>query len=166
VTRHTAKGAAFTAMVLEVFRLHGQLMAAGTRLGRGLDLTASRWQVLGALALESRALTVAEIGRAMGMTRQGVQRVVLDVEAAGLVRRVPHSGNRRARPVELSRRGRAVYAEISRRQAPWANRCAEALTGAELDALVRNLRRVGQAVGSEAAGPQRAAPVRAARKGV
>lgn len=141
-----AAGAAFTALVLEVFRLNGRLLAAGNQLGDGLDLTATRWQVLGAVALSQGAATVAEIGRLMGMTRQGVQRVVDDLEAAGLVRRVAHASNLRARPVELTEAGVARYAAITRRQVPWAIRCAEGFPPAELDALVARLRTIGQRV--------------------
>jgi DNA-binding MarR family transcriptional regulator len=146
---HSPQGAAFTSLVLEVFRLNGMLVAAGNELGRGLHLTSARWQVLGAIALGNRPLTVAEIARTMGMTRQGVQRVTNDLEEAGLVQRAPHPVHRRARPVELTVQGRASYAAISRRQVPWANRCAEALTTARLETAVRSLRTLRQSVESQ-----------------
>ena len=58
---HTKAGAAFTALVLEVFRFNGRLLAAGDRLGEPLGLTSARWQVLG--AVEEKPLPVAQIGR-------------------------------------------------------------------------------------------------------
>src|SRR5918999_264741 len=69
-------GALFTDIVLEVFRLNGALIAAGNALANGTGLTSARWQVLGAVALAAASPTVAQIARAMGLTRQGVQRLV------------------------------------------------------------------------------------------
>src|SRR4051812_18002732 len=70
---HTESGAALTEIVLEVFRLNGALLAAADVLAEPAGLTASRWQVLAAIADAPR--TVAEISRRMGLTRQGVQRL-------------------------------------------------------------------------------------------
>jgi DNA-binding MarR family transcriptional regulator len=144
--RHTAEGASFTELVLTVFRLHGRLMAAGSELCRGLDLTTSRWQVLGAIAMHEGPPTVADIGRVMGMTRQGVQRVVDDLERAGLVRRVSNPAHKRARPVAMTESGLAAYRAITSRQVPWANQCARGLGAAPLQRLVRGLKQVEQNV--------------------
>ena len=138
----TARGSSFTSLVLEVFRLNGRFIAAGNALGRSLDLTSARWQVLGAIALEGRALTVAEIARAMGLTRQGVQRVVDDLEQAAMVTRNDHPTHRRARLVDLTAQGRSRYAAIMRRQAGWANQWAETMPSRELEEMVRGLRKL------------------------
>lgn len=156
----TAGGASFTSLVLEVFRLNGRFIAAGNALGRDLDLTSARWQVLGAIALEGRALTVAEIARAMGLTRQGVQRVVDDLEEAGMVARNDHPTHRRARLVDLTAQGRSRYAAIMRRQAGWANKWAERMTPRDLEGFVRGLRRLRE----DLTEPGRAARGRTQRK--
>ena len=139
VTR-TPAGDAFTAVVLEVFRLNGALLAAGNTLCGDTGLTSARWQVLGAIAMQESALTVAQISRVMGQTRQSVQRIVDDLEREDLVERVAHAEHRRARPVQLTARGEALFAEMHRRQVPWANRTAEGLGTRTLEGARETLR--------------------------
>src|SRR5947209_4707021 len=99
-----AAEALFTALVVEAFRVYGVLIALGDRLSSGTGLTSARWQVLGAIALGG-PLTVAQIARTMGLTRQNVQRLVDDLETAGIVRRTAHPDSRRARLVALTDAG-------------------------------------------------------------
>ncbi len=54
---------AWTGLVIEVFRMNGDLLAAGDALVGDLGLTSARWQVLGAIALFARAAAVAHIAR-------------------------------------------------------------------------------------------------------
>ena len=75
---------AVTALILEAFRLNGRLLAAGDALVAGLGLTSARWQVLGAVAASPASLSVAQIARGMGLTRQAVQRLANDMERDGL----------------------------------------------------------------------------------
>jgi hypothetical protein len=44
---HRKVGSSFTALVLEIFRFHRRLLAAGDRLTKPLHLSSARWQVLG-----------------------------------------------------------------------------------------------------------------------
>jgi DNA-binding MarR family transcriptional regulator len=122
----------FTDIVLEVFRLNGALIAAGNALCDGTGLTSARWQVLGAVALSDGPPTVAQIARAMGLTRQAVQRLVDELEAHGVVRRLDHPESRRARPVQLTARGESLYSEMMRRQRPWATRIAKGIAPDDL----------------------------------
>jgi hypothetical protein len=65
-------GAAFTALVLQIFRFHGRLFLAGDRLAsRSHECPVASF--LG--AVEQRSLPVAQIGRNLGLARQSVQRV-------------------------------------------------------------------------------------------
>jgi len=122
----------FTDIVLEVFRLNGALIAAGNALCDGTGLTSARWQVLGAVALSDSPPTVAQIARAMGLTRQAVQRLVDELEADGIVRRLDHPESRRARPVQLTARGESLYSEMMQRQRPWATRIAKGIAPDDL----------------------------------
>ena len=122
----------FTDVVLEVFRLNGALIAAGNALGEGTGLTSARWQVLGAVALSDSPPTVAQIARAMGLTRQSVQRIVDELEGDGIVRRLDHPESRRARPVQLTARGASLYDAMMRRQRPWATRIAKGIAPDDL----------------------------------
>jgi DNA-binding MarR family transcriptional regulator len=121
-TGHDEKSAVMTDIILETFRLNGTLLAAGDALVADLGLTSARWQVLGAISLEARPLTVAQIARRMGLTRQSVQRVVSDLEQAGLVRLEENPDHKRAKLIALSDAGRSAYAEADRRQIAWAKK--------------------------------------------
>lgn len=120
IVRRTPAAARVTDLILEVFRLNGRLLAAGDRLVGDLGLSSARWQVLGAINVGP--LTVAQIGRAMGLTRQAVQRVVNELEADGIVELVDNPEHRRARLVRLTPEGRNRLDEATRRQAGWVNR--------------------------------------------
>ena len=131
-----------TAVVLEVFRLNGALIGAGNALCEGTGLTSARWQVLGALSMAGQPRTVAQIARAMGLTRQAVQRLVDELEAERVVERVEHPESRRARLVQLTPRGESLYAEMVRRQRPWAARIGAGLPEKQLLAVLEVLRTV------------------------
>src|SRR2546423_11243769 len=116
-----AAEALFTALVVEAFRVYGVLIALGDRLSAGTGLTSARWQVLGAIALGG-PLTVAQIARTMGLTRQNVQRLVDDLETAGIVRRTAHPDSRPARVVALTHAQRAAYSPREQREPPSPHR--------------------------------------------
>lgn len=141
--------ALFTDLVLEVFRFNGGLIASGNRLCRGTGLTAARWQTLGAIALTGRPLTVAQIARVMGLTRQSVQRVVDELERAGVVRRLAHPEHRRARLVKLTDKGESAYAQVMRRQGPWAKRAAAHVSRSELETALRVVRALRERIEAE-----------------
>ncbi len=148
---HTAEGALFTELVLEVFRLNGRLLAAGDELTRDLGLTSARWQVLGAVALAAEPLPVARIARAMGITRQAVQRVANELAEEGFVRFAPNPEHKRAKLVTFTERGRTAYARASERQARWANRLAAGLAG--LDHALATLEAARKALEADEAHP-------------
>ncbi|HEU4740990.1 MAG TPA: helix-turn-helix domain-containing protein, partial [Meiothermus sp.] len=82
-TQLTPWGEAFTELALEVFRLNGLLLEAGDELTRPVGQTSARWQVLG--VVEHGPVTVPQVARVMGLTRQGVQRTADLLEEDGLI---------------------------------------------------------------------------------
>ena len=72
---------------LAVFRLNGQFLEVSERLARPVGLTAAWWQVLGAVL--PGPLPVAGIARAMGITRQSVQRIADLLVERGLAETPP-----------------------------------------------------------------------------
>ncbi|GJD53531.1 hypothetical protein OPKNFCMD_6308 [Methylobacterium crusticola] len=142
----TDRPAAFTDLVLEVFRLNGALLAAGDGLTRDLGLTSARWQVLGALALAGQPLTVAGIARRMGLTRQAVRRLVADLGRDGFVGLDPNPDHRRASLVVPTGAGRRAYAAAGLRQAAWAERVARECDVASLTEAACLLRRLRAAL--------------------
>jgi DNA-binding MarR family transcriptional regulator len=137
-------GDAVTALILETFRLNGRLLAAGDVLVGGLGLTSARWQVLGAVAAAPVPLSVAQIARAMGLTRQAVQRLANDMESAGLLRFAANPNHRRAKLVIMTPRGQAAYAAAMKRQAPWAQALGQGLTAQQIAAAAVVLRTLRQ----------------------
>src|SRR6185436_14767234 len=104
------QGAAVTALILETFRLNGRLLSAGDALVRNLELTSARWQVLGAIAAAPLPLSVAQVARSMGLTRQAVQRLANEMERDGLLRFAANPNHQRAKHVVMAPRGEAAYA--------------------------------------------------------
>jgi DNA-binding MarR family transcriptional regulator len=129
---------AFTDLVLEVFRLNGRLLAAGDRLAAPVGLTNARWQVLG--AIDGQALSVAGIARAMGLTRQSVQRLADLLTAEGTVAFIPNPQHKRAKLVDLTPSGRAMLRDVTVLQRAWAERTAAGLPAARIEGAVELLR--------------------------
>jgi DNA-binding MarR family transcriptional regulator len=128
-------GSALTDLVLEVFRLNGRLLAAGDRMTRPAGQTSARWQVLGAIDPEAR--TVSQIARAMGLTRQSVQRTADRLQMESLVTYVDNPAHRRAKLVRLTARGRSVLDGITQRQVVWANDLGARLGEADVRCALR-----------------------------
>jgi len=107
---------AFQALVGEVFRLNGALLAAGDRLARDVGVSPARWQTIA--TIRKQPMTVADIARRLGLTRQSVQRTVKLLIEEGVVEQLPNPGHRRSHLVALTRRGEKVMQELSVRQVP------------------------------------------------
>ena len=139
-SNRTVKGELVTELILVVFPLNGRLLAAGNELGSSVGLTSALWQVLGALKDNPR--TVAQIGRAMGLARQSVQRSVNIMEQNGLVKLVRNPDHKTSPLVQLTKEGEAAYRRVMRKQANWANDLANHLKADELKIAIKVLRSV------------------------
>jgi DNA-binding MarR family transcriptional regulator len=135
----TPEGDAATDVVLETFRANGLLLAAGHRLAAEEGLTAARWQVLGAVALAGRPLTVPQIARRMGLTRQAVQASVNRLLAEALAETGENLDHRRSPLIRLTERGRQKYAALDLRQIRWINELSAGLKISDLAATARLL---------------------------
>ena len=121
----TASGKATIGLILEVFRLNGRLLTAADRLVSRFGLTSARWQVLGAIALAPAPEPVARLARNMGLTRQGVQRVINELLEEGIVTLQENPHHRRARLVVMTEKGNTAFAAAVQLQIPWVNALAE-----------------------------------------
>lgn len=130
---HSPEADSLTLFFLESFRFHGALMAAGERLTAPVGLTAARWQVLSTIARAKQPETVANVGRIMGLARQGVQRIVNDLVADGLLRTTANPQHKRALLICLTDRGHEAFQSVTARQVPWANALAANLDSAKID---------------------------------
>lgn len=107
------------AFIVELFRLNGTFLSEGDRITRDLNLSSARWQVIGALELAERPLSVSGIARAMGLTRQSVQRVANELSADGLIAFEDNPEHRRAKNVIVTEQGRKAFTAAMRRQGQW-----------------------------------------------
>lgn len=145
----TPEGDAATAVVLETFRANGLLLAAGHRLAAKEGLTTARWQVLGALALAGRPLTVPQIARRMGLTRQAVQASVNRLRAQALVEAGENLDHRRSPLIKLTQLGSQRYAALGQRQIRWINELATGLKISDLAAAARLLHDLSDRLGND-----------------
>ena len=130
---HSLEADRLTLFFLASFRFHGTLVAAAERLTAPIGLTAAKWQVLSTIARAKQPETVANVGRIIGLTRQGVQRTVNELCAAGLLRTAPNPHHKRAFLICLTDLGHQAFMSITARQVPWANALAAELDVTRID---------------------------------
>lgn len=137
--QRTAAGEVATRVILATFRANGLLVLAGDLLAAGEGLTSARWQVLGAVALAKRPLTVPQIARRMGLTRQSVHATINRLAADGLVESTPNADHQRSPLIRLTRLGQARYRAMQRRQSAWVDQLVDGLSTADLETTARVL---------------------------
>jgi DNA-binding MarR family transcriptional regulator len=111
VSEPSSEQALLSEAALTSFRLNGQLIALAEELARPVGLTAAWWQVLGAALGEPQS--VSEIARAMGLTRQAVQRIADLLVERGLAAYAENPAHRRAKLVTPTPAGRDAVAAIN-----------------------------------------------------
>lgn len=99
MTSLTDRGREFPALLVEVFRLNGLLLAAGDRLTAPSGPTSARRQVLG--VVDHGPCTVAQVARAMGLTRQAVRETANALAREGAVELRDNPADRRAKLLVL-----------------------------------------------------------------
>ncbi len=129
---------------LTTFRLNGQFLALAEELARSAGLTATRWQVLGAVI--DHPLTVSDIARVMGITRQSVQRTADLLADDGLVEYRDNPGHRRAKLVYVTPAGVEANHRISPDHRAAAERIAQRIAPAEWQRAVDALHSLSRAL--------------------
>jgi DNA-binding MarR family transcriptional regulator len=137
----TDRGQEFSELLAEVYRVNGLLLSAEEALARQAGLTGTRWQVLSVVS--HGRVTVAQVARTIGMTRQAVRETVASLGSLGLVSQRDNPHDRRARLLVLTPRGRSALRSVERRRATWVNQVAVRATLTDLPAATGILRDVG-----------------------
>jgi DNA-binding MarR family transcriptional regulator len=135
----TPTGKAATELILSAFRANGLLLDAGDLLSADEGLTSARWQVLGAIALADRPLTVPQIARRMGLTRQSVHATVNRLVRDDFLELGPNADHRRSPLVGLTKQGTAKYEALDAEQVAWINRLARGIARSDIETAVRVL---------------------------
>jgi DNA-binding MarR family transcriptional regulator len=115
----TAEGDAFAGLSFQVLMTAGYLTSAGDALTKPLGQTSARWQVLAGAA--QGTMSVAQIARTLGVTRQAVQRLADLLQADGLAEYADNPAHRRAKLLTITPKGREILDAIRVRQTAWAN---------------------------------------------
>jgi DNA-binding MarR family transcriptional regulator len=137
-------------MAVTVFRLNGQFLDVAEAMARPVGLTAAHWQVLGAVLREP--LPVAGIARAMGISRQAVQRIADLLADNGMVEYRPNPAHRRAKLVAPTAQGIEAVKRIGPAHVAFADRLCEALgddRAAEAHRLLQELSETLEALAAE-----------------
>lgn len=131
-----------TELVLPVFELNGEFLAAAETMTRPVGLTPAWWQVLGATL--DQPLPVAEIARrvGLGLARQSVQRVANILVEKGWATYIPNPAHRRAKLLRATEQGRTVLSGLSAAQHAWANAVADDIGEKDLRKALSIVRRV------------------------
>lgn len=140
--RHSPEGPAVTDLILTIFRTNGRIIKAGDALLSHLNITGSRWQVLG--AVKQTPKTVAQIARQFALSRQRVLWHVQALIESGIVELARNPDHRRAKLVTLTEQDRYLYDEIERRQNPWVNEFGKAFRLDDLLSATECVRRLGE----------------------
>jgi DNA-binding MarR family transcriptional regulator len=148
----TEAGEALTDAIIATFRLNGRLMDIAQRLAQAGDLTATEWRVLGGVLDEPHS--VAEVGRLMGMTRQGVQRVADQLVDRGLAEYRPNPAHRRAKLLACTQAGHWAIRQIALVQRPWADQIGANIGATELRETLITIRRIVATLEAEPSKPR------------
>ena len=125
-------------LALTTFRLNGQFLELAENLSRPAGLTASQWQVLGAVLRTPR--TQADIARQMGITRQSVSRTASQLLAKGLLETIPNPGHKSAPLLSPTKDGFDSVRRIDPQHAEFAKKLLAHVGDLELRNLVENLK--------------------------
>jgi MarR family 2-MHQ and catechol resistance regulon transcriptional repressor len=98
--------------VLNLVRTATLLSARATQLFRQFDLTEAQFNVLFALKFSQAAITQAELGKRLVVTRASITSVLDKLESKGLVKRIDVPENRRIHHVELTEAGRKLVNDV------------------------------------------------------
>ncbi|HYH81308.1 MAG TPA: MarR family winged helix-turn-helix transcriptional regulator [Longimicrobium sp.] len=136
----TPAGDALTQLVMRTFRLNGLFLDVAETIARPSGLTAARWQVLGAVLRQP--ITVSGVARAMGLTRQSVQRLADALVDDGMAAYLPNPAHRRARLLAPTGRGWEAIGITRPRQHAWTRQVTEEIGAEEIERAVRLIDRV------------------------
>jgi DNA-binding MarR family transcriptional regulator len=145
----TSRGVAFVPLIIaDIYELAGSLRKRGDDIAATIGQTQARWQVMSAAS--GQPMSVPQIARRLGLTRQAVQRtadLLVGEELAGYAGNPDH----RASPhLILTRRGRDALRRLTMAARAGHEAVAAKVGALDLPALRRDLRRLLVAVNGSA----------------
>lgn len=127
----------------KLYRAHSLMRLGLTQAFRqaGFGITTEQWALLSCL-WEHDGLTQLELGQHADKDRHIISRMIDSLEAGGLVRRRTSTLDRRIRQVELTRKGRAAQAPLTRIVTAYLEEIFAGLSQAELGGFLTTLEHI------------------------
>jgi MarR family 2-MHQ and catechol resistance regulon transcriptional repressor len=123
-------------------KAHRSLVRHAERSIVSLDMCISDFGVLEVL-LHKGPQSVSAIGRRVDLTSGSITTAIDRLEKRGLVARVAHVSDRRARVVHLTREGKALITQVFATHKDAMDRAADGLSKAERGTLIELLKKLG-----------------------
>ncbi len=139
----------FGELTIESFRLNGRLLGWSDAVAKDLGMTSARWQVLGTLVRAKTPITVAEVARRMGLTRQSVQRIADDLTTSKHTSYVDNPDHQRWKQVAVTPAGKAVFQKLERRRKKWTKTIIADFSADELESAVNVLKKIETKIADE-----------------
>ena len=133
-----------TALIVPVIQLRAHFTRAGEAIARVGGQTLAHWLVLESAA--SQPVTVVQIARQLGLTRQSVQRVADLLERDGLIEYVDNPEHQRSKLIRLTAGGQQTLRVIQAKQRAWAARVGAEIGEVELRHASRVVERLTRAL--------------------
>ncbi len=132
-------------IVADIYELAGRLRAGGDAIAATVGQTQARWQVLSAASGEP-PLSVPQIARRLGLTRQAVQRVADLLSEEGLAAYADNPDHKASPHLILTKAGHDTLARLTKTARAGHEALAARLTSTDLATLRRDLRALLDAV--------------------
>lgn len=140
--RRTPAGAALTELVLTILSTSGTLQEIGPAITQDPQIVAVRWRILRAVSVQPK--TAAELGRELGISRQGALQNVRSLEELGYVEMLDNPDDQRAMKVGLTPSGVAKLEVVTGHQVRWVNALARNFPQQDIAAVTETLRRLDE----------------------
>ena len=132
----------FKEVILEIFKLHGQLNNVGDKLTQEFGLSSARWKVLGAIFLAECSQTIPQIAKSMGQSRQAIQKIVTAMHKDGFLTLEENPHHKTAKLISLTKKGKEVFLQLDEKQIAWSNSYSENLDRDNLQSTIEILKKI------------------------
>lgn len=137
---NTSSDALLPLIVADIFELAGHFRDSGEAIARTVGQTQARWQVMSAAS--AAPLTVPQIARRLGVSRQNVQRIADLLVGENWATFEPNPDHRGSPFLVLNKRGQTALRRLTEAAAGYHARLARKLAESDVRSLHRNLRRL------------------------
>ncbi|MGA8323654.1 MAG: MarR family transcriptional regulator [Xanthobacteraceae bacterium] len=114
--------------------------AARERLKSQFNATLPRFDVMAALYRQPDGMLMSEISRFLMVSNGNVTGIVDRLVADGVVVRAQRNGDRRTSFISLTRKGRAVFAEMAAAHEKWVDELLRSVSARDADQLSAKLK--------------------------